>query len=376
MAQGPIWGDPGVTEQVLIQENPIAYTLPSGGPAVRTLQRAGLMRKLRLYSTMQLNVTANTTGPAKSAFGPMSALARLRVEANGQIPLVDLSGFGALVYNEVINRDGSVLSRPLDIAELNVTDSLKLAQYDAIGNAATGTFNANYIWEFPFGLPVNLGQQITELGLWLLQNQAIDVGVTLTFNPLYAAAATNDAPWSGGTGITAAALAASQVAIERELYQIPASEGAYPVLSWAHQIIEFAQPFTGSFSRFNIPRAGLLLRAIMVNLDASGTPLLVEYSDISTLDWVYGSNEKPISRPGWSPTAEYLMDYNRQPPKGLVVLDFYKWGWEGLKLVKNTEELANLRIETTFKTTTNGTQKVLLDRLVPVVSRGRGAGAA
>lgn len=358
------WGDPGVTEQLNLAETAIAIPQTAPASVTRTLQRAGLMKKLRMYSTAQLDVTAFTTAPSKSPYGPLAHISNVQVTANGQIPLVNLSGLGALVYDEVQNRDGSVLSRPLNITELAVADSLKLAQFDAI--AGTGNVLAKYPFEFQFALPVSLAGQTSELGMWLLQNQAIDVGVNISFNAFYSATASNNALWSGGTGITSTQDVSSQVEIERELYNVPNDPKDFPNLAWAHQVIEYTTTWTGSFSRYAIPRSGLVLRAIVINLDGSGNP--VEYSDVSNMSWIYGANETPLSRAGKWLTHEFLHDYNRQPPKGVLVLDFYKWGDQGLKLVKDSEVLANLRLETTFATTTTGTQKIILDRLYPVMA--------
>lgn len=361
------WGDPGVTEQLELAETTINLPAGGAGSVTRTLQRAGFLKRLRFYNTATMTVTANTTGPSKSPFGPTANIQSLSVEANGQIPLVKMSGKSILIYNEIQNRDGSVLTRPLNIAELGVSDSLKLAQFDAIANAATGSFSAKYPFEFQFAIPVTLRGQVSELGLWLLQNQAIDVGINVTFQTMYSATASNDALWSGGTGITQTAdTTNSKLEVERELYNIPNDPKNFPNLAWAHQVIEYTQTFTGSFSRFSLPRSGLLLRAIVFNVDGSSNP--VEYSDVSNLSWIYGANETPVNRKGQWLTAEYLQDYDRQPPKGALVLDFYKWGEQGLKLVKDTEVLANLRLETTFSTTTSGTQYIILDRLYPVLS--------
>lgn len=361
-----MWGDPGITQTVMIQEAPLGYPNAAGGNAVRTLQRAGLLKKLRFWAVAALTVSAQTTAATKSTLGPLGAyLSRIRVNANGQIPLYDLSGYGATVYNEVSNRDGSVLATPPFLAVPNVTAAAALTQFDA---TSVATIFAKYPFEFQFSLPVNIRQAVTELGLWLLQNQAIDVSVEVNFNPLYQATANNAILWSAGTGITAVAdLTQSKLNIERELYEIPGDPKDYPNLAWTHQVIEFTVPFTSNTAIFNIPRAGLLLRAIVNTVDGSGNP--VEYTDISSLSWLYGANENPINRPGWAMVQEFLQDFNRYPPKGTVVLDFYKWGWEGLKLVKDTEQLANLRIQTNYAATASGTQTVILDRLVPVVSR-------
>lgn len=362
------WGDPGVTEQLLIQESSIPYPSASGGVGNLQLQKAGLLKRLRFYSQMQFDQTAGTAAPSKSVYGPLGAvLRRIRVEANGRVPLFDLSGLGAFMYNEIQNRDGSPWATPQAIAEINVAQAANLHAYTT---PATGvvSYYAKYPFEFQFALPVNIRQMVTELGLWLLQNQAIDVNIEATFNAMYAAAASRDALYSAGTGVTGAPnLAGSKIEIERELYAIPVKTADMPNLAWAHQVIEFTQPWTGGIATFNIPRAGLLLRAAVLSLDSSGDP--VSYADIRRMKYIYGSNETPITRPGWSLVEEFLLDYNRLPPAGLSLLDFYKWGDQGLKLVKNTEEISNLRIETEYIATAAGTQRVILDRLVPVVGR-------
>jgi hypothetical protein len=363
-----MWGDPGVSELMQIQETRLNMPAVNGGQITRTLQRAGLLKRLRMISNAQVNVSAFTSAPTKSVYGPLGAfITRIRVEANGQIPLIDLSGIGATMYNEIQNRDGSILATPpyLGATSHNVAGSLSVVNYDAVG--ATGTFNATFPFEFQFALPVNISGQLSELGLWLLQNQAIDLGVTVLFNDPAPGAAANNAVWGGGTNTKVGVVAGSYLDIERELYTIPNDPKNYPNLQWAHQVIEFDSPWTGSFSRFSLPRAGLLLRAVILNLDSSGLP--VENTDIANLKWVYGSNDTPISRPGLMLNNEFICDYNRFPPKGVSVLDFYKWGEQGLKFVKSTEDLANLRIETTFTATTTGTQKVILDRLIPVAAR-------
>lgn len=356
-----MWGDPNVTELLQLSENAVVVPALTGGQKSITMSRAGLLRKIRFIMRSIVNVSAYTSGSQKSAYGPLVAIQNLSIKANGNVDLINISGLGATVYNEVQNRDGSVLSRPLHISELNVTDSLKLAQYDAI--SATGLKYATFPFEFNFAIPVLIRGQVQEIGLWMLQNQAIDLNVNVQFNPLYATGAANNAVWSAGT-LTAALDGGSQLEIERELYDVPSRQEDFPRLDWAHQVIEYEVPFTGSLMRYNIPRSGLILRVIIINMDGSGN--LVEYSDVTSLSWIYGANRSPIVRGGPMVISEYLQDYNRQPPKGVLVLDFYKWGAEGLKLVKDSETISNLRLEEKFSSTTSGTVKIIIDRLYPV----------
>lgn len=362
-----MWGDPLVSEVQQLSETTIQYPSASGGLATRTLSRAGFLNKLRFYLQAALSVSAYTSGSQKSVYGVIgSTINRLRVTANGNIPLVDLSGIGLTLVNDVVNRDGSSLAPvAYDTTLDNVTAAASLKAYDAI--AATGTKYAKAPFEVPFGLPVTIKQQMMEYGLWLLQNQGIDVGIECNFNPLYAAAATRNSPWSGGTLTATADTTNSKLEIERELYSIPSDEKQYPDLTWAHQFIELTTPITGSQAVFNMPRAGWLLRAILMNLDSNGDP--VEYTDIANAKFIYGANETPIFRKGWSFAQEFVQDYGHYPPKGAAVMDFYKFGWGGFKFAKNTEDLANLRIETNFTSTTTGTQIVVLERLVPIGGR-------
>lgn len=363
-----MWGNPGVTELLQIQENTIQMPTTNGGQTTLTMQRAGLLRRIRGFFQSQINVSAYTNAPTKSVYGVLGAgIDRIRLDANGQIPLFDLSGLGLAIYNEIQNRDGSVLATPpyLGATQTNMSASANLARYDTVG--ATGDFYATEPFEVQLGLPFQLNGMLQEYGLWLLQNQAIDLTMTVNFNNPAQSAAGNGALWGGGVNTKLGVPSGSFINLERELYEIPTDPKNYPDLKWAHQIVEYTNTFTGSFSRYEIPRAGLLLRAIVINLDSSGLP--VENTDVTSLKWVYGANSTPISRPGVMTNIEYLSDYNRLAPKGVQVLDFYKWGDDGLKLVKNTESLANLRLETQFATTTTGTQKIILDRLIPVANR-------
>ncbi len=364
-----MWSDPNVTQLLQILENQNNLPGNSGGPATTVMQRAGLLRRLRFYFQEKIVQTAATGAPAISVYGPLGGMInRLSVVANGQIPLFDCSGFGTLIYNEIQNKDGSMLAPSTYLSGMGIAQGdTALCQYTTPGTGAQNYTVAMPI-EILFGLPVNIRQQVTELGLWLLQGQAIDLAVTVQWNPVAPTTATQNAPYSGGTGLVATAtLADSYAKIERELYELPNQQGDYPNLAWAHQVQEFVNPFTGSVSIFNLPKAGLLLRGIVINLDSNGNP--VSYTDVNNLQWIYGANTTPIARPGVFVAQEYEQDYNRYIPKGALVLDFYKWGDAGLKLVKNTEALANLRIQTNFTNTSSGTQLVILDRLVPVMTQ-------
>jgi len=105
------------------------------------------------------------------------------------------------------------------------------------------------------------------------------------------------------------------------------------------------------------------LRAIVIATDTGGD--LVELDDNDRIKMIYGANTTPIDRRNKFLKLEYLQDYLRLPPRGVMVLDFYKWGLDTLKLVKNTEVLANLVLEIST-TQSAGTHRIILERLLPI----------
>ena len=359
------WGDPGVTERQLVLETPVATPGQAGGRANLILQRAGFLERLRFNLFAELAQSAGTGAPVKSVKGVVgSVIDRIVLQANGMLPLVDLSGLMAMLVNEVQNRDGGPIAPSTFQADLNISGAAVLAAYPA-GATGVVTYLAKHPFEFQMAVPLMVNQQKVEWGLWLLQNQTVDLNLQVSWNNLLSAAASVDALYSGGTGVVATTtLAGTRVDIERSLYTVPAKVTDYPDINWAHQQIEFTQPIVSNFARFDLPKAGILLKAIIYTEDANGLP--VEYTDIKDLSWVYGANAAPIKRTGAFLTNEFVHDYNRYPPKGIAVLDFYKWGGDGLKTVKSTQDLANLRIETNYTATASGRQRIVLDRMVPI----------
>ncbi|KKN42655.1 hypothetical protein LCGC14_0711070 [marine sediment metagenome] len=364
------WGDPGVTEQQMILEDSIMCPGAEGGVKTQTLQRAGYLKKLRIMAEAEIEQTAAGTAPVITAYGPFAGLIRrLRIEAAGRQPLFTASGLGATIYNEIQNKDGSVLATPAFGATFGLTAAAPLVEYTAPGTAAQ-SYVVKFPLEFAFSLPVFVKGVAQELGLWLLQDRSVDLGIEVEFNaPIDASAANVDRLYSGGATLAATyTLAATMLRIERELYAVPGDPKDRPPEMWAHQVTEYEEAIAGKKFRFDIPAAGLILRAVIIVLDSSGD--VVEYTDIDNISVIYGTNVTPVRRPGWAMVQEYLQDYGRYPPKGVVVNDMYKWGMDTLKLAKDSEALANFRIEGTFTATTSGKVLILLDTLQRVLRAG------
>lgn len=367
VANTPKWGDANVSEVMQLQENALHYPSASavvGGFDTLSFQRSGLLSRLRFLASAQISCTVFAAATTQSIYGVLGGyIQNLSINANGKIPLVSLSGLGITAYSEMQNRDGSVLAPVAYEAANTVVAATSLQAFPNV--AAALTYTATAPFEFQFAIPVTLRNQMMELGCWLLQDQAIDLTIQANFNPMYSVAANLNSLWHTAAGNTVAAVPAnSTIQIEREMYTLPRDKASYPDLMWAHQIIEYRRPIAGNFVRFEVPRGGLLLRAATLTLGAAGVP--VDVNDIASQSWVYGANEAPIVRPGWASKLEWLQDYGSYPMAGLTSMDFYKFGQNGLKFVKDTDALANLRIETRYTATATGTQIIVLDQLVPV----------
>lgn len=360
------WGDPGVTEQLLVLEDSIAIPSTTGGVVTRTLQRAGYVRRLRMYLDAELDQTAATGAPTISPYGAFAGMIRrLRIEAAGRQPVLALSGLGMSIYNEIQNKDGSVLAVPAYGATFGLVAAAPLMVYTAPG-AGAQTYHINYPIEYAFSLPVFVRGVAEELGLWLLQDRSIDLSVEVEWNDPFSIALDLDSCYSDDATLAGTATVANtNLLIERDLYAVPPDVEARPNETWAHQVVEHEEVIAGNTFRFNIPAAGLLLRAIIIIFD--GSDCLVEPADLQYLNVIYGTNTTPIRRAGWAMTQEFLQDYGRYPPKGVAVLDFYKWGLDTLKLAKDSEGLANFRIEGNLTATATGKVVIILDTLQRVL---------
>lgn len=372
------WIDAGVTEQNLISEKSLTMPAATGGPQVVPLQKAGIIRRLRFWQDLEVAQSAGTGAPSKSAWGPLgSSLKRIQIMAAGRKPFYQASGLMTQVYNEIINRDGSPLAPVAYDAASNVAAAKALMEYTAPG-AGAQTYKVRYPFEIPFSIPLMTqrmmqsrsgpfaAMNLDEVGLWVVQERKTDLTIENEWYPGFSATASARAPYSGGTGVAAAyTVANSLMKVERDLYTVPQLDSDLPDMRWVHTAIEYSQAISGKKAEFDIPQTGALLRAICVVLDANDA--FVEYDDCESIVWSYGTNDQPIARDGRWVTQEYLQDYFRYPPKGVLVLDFYKWGWGAARLARNTDVVANLMLKLQFTATTSGTVLILLESLLPNV---------
>lgn len=375
---GAKWHLPGVSEVNFLAETVTNIPAAGGAGNVVSVQQAGFLKKIRGYLDAQIAQTAAGTAPVKSTYGPLgSAIKRLQVLVAGRKPFFSLSGLGLMVYNEIANVDGSVLCPPAYLtgaSDAVVAEAAHLTAHTVAGTAAQ-TYNVKAPFELLFGIPVWMTKLIgmgkdyipietaEEVGLWYLQERKTSLTIESEFWPAYVVSGQN-APYNAGATVAATwSATVNQLRWERELYDVPPDTTAWPDQRFIHQVVEFESTISGKAFSFSIPQVGSLLRAIFILLDANGA--LVEYTDLTNLSLTYGASDKPIDRSGIWFVNDYLHDYTRYPPKGVVVMDFYKAGRQAARLARDTDRVANLAFNGLFSSTTTGTVKIILESLVP-----------
>jgi hypothetical protein len=373
-----MWGDPGVTELQILKDNSVSVaaigaTPTLGQQGIMTLQHVGLLRRLRVRLNIPFTTTTGTA-PANDVNGPWDFVGLFRADVNGIAPLYAVSGWGLFIisllstpFASVDVQNGAVASDPAAFADVFSFPTV----------TASGSFTLTANFDLPFTVDINLpGQQNnipTELGLWLLQNQTVDMVLTIGLNPLQNSTP-GTAPYQGGT-IAAYAYGAATVDIEREFYRIPADPAQMPILGWAHQWIETFVPFTGSALDLNISRAGVLLRACVYIFDGATNDGVLG-AKITDMQWIYGANETPIFVDLGFMRSRQLRDYGKLLPRGTFLFDWYKWVGTpfqlvgSFKLMYNTEALVNQRVHFDFASSlaSGSYARLLVERLIPIIA--------
>lgn len=378
---------PGSTELNQLVED--STYIPAGGGLgnVVVVQQAGFLRKLRGWLDTEVLQTVSTAGATKSTWGALGgSLNRLKATVHGRKPFFDISGLGLQVYNEVNNPDGSVfaphayLTVAIAPADVNMVESTHLTQHTA-GGAGAQTYVVRQPFELPFGMPVwmtrliKLGKDFIpvqaeeEVGLWHLQDQQTRMEITTDFFPSVIQPDTDPhAPYSSDDIVGTWSAVENRIRWERELYTVPSAMDELPDQSFIHQVIEYNQPIVNSAFRFPIPQVGSLLRAIFIFHDNEVGACLVDWAatmPTATIALTYGASDAPIVRPMWALVADYMSDYNRYPPDGTVVFDFYKAGRQAARLARDTDRIANLAFVGVTTGLATGTVRIILESLVP-----------
>jgi len=296
-------------------------------------------------------------------WGPFNIFANLLIRVSGLDLLYQVTGWGLYLINLVSN----VLYAP-DVNALAVSNATTLAeQFNFPGNGAQTAQELLFSLDLPFTAPM-LGFE--DLGLWLIQNETVNMEVVPTFAAL------------GGTtrllqpyvltGAATAVVNSGNTAIWREFYGVPAKPEDMPPLGYVHQWEEQFDAVTGSQIDINHQRGGVLFRMVhqVVDADAAGGGVLngLRSVDLTGMEFKYDANDTPFDEDVYSIMARQRELYDRDLPQGVFTYDFFT-NTKTLQDTYNTENYINMKTRFRFaKSLTAGSYiRTIRERLLPVV---------
>lgn len=306
------------TRQNIIPATPITYAQGQTGYSV--LPKVGLLKRVILLFTGTMTITLGGGTAALGAEAPFSLLSRLRLTANGNTALFDMTGWGAMIAS-LFNAYGygGIGGRPRIVDSATVpgpaATAFAAAAYGAGVSAGANTWNFGY--EIPLGLADDWRDPV---GLILAAAPDTVLQIEATFGAtLYSLTAARTVPVTV-TGAATAALTGTLTPFV-EFFTIPRMASDYPDLSRIHTWSEIG-PQTISANgdqQIAIPRGNTVARIIhdvWTNSAADGT-------NVSTAKLQFNQNEIPynLSRQ----LLAYLQRerYVRDLPDGLYVHDLW-----------------------------------------------------
>ena len=355
------WGDPAVTRLRRQADQSIIYAVGVNTP--QTLQHVGLLKALRLINSLNVTLTPGTGAIARDSWGPWNLFANLLLRVSGLDLLYQVSGWGLYLINLVTNPDYAP-----DVNGITVTNAStqpELFNFPAAGAAQTLLFSL----ELPFVAPL-LGFE--DLGLWLIQNETVNMEVVPTYNALGGATRLNQ-PYDL-TGNATAAVNSGSTAIWREFYGVPARQEDMPPLGYVHQWEEQFDAVTGSQIDINHQRGGVLLRVLhqIVDADSTGGGANIinglANANLTTTSFKYDANDTPFDEDTPSILARQRQLYHHDLPQGVVTYDFFT-RTKNLQDTYNTENYINMKTRFIFgKALVAGSNiRTVRERLLPVV---------
>lgn len=208
-----------------------ALTYSQGQRATLALPRVGYLARLHWHFNGTCTVTLGGGTAAIDVLGPWNTHNRVRIQANSGTDIYSVSGYGGLLVDEVMATPG----RGYLVAEGQRASALSYAGqvYQAAASSGANT------WDFGNTIPVAVND-MSELGLILLQNELASISLGLEFNSSIYSTTATVAPVLV-TGAATATLTGTITPVI-EYFAVPVEPEARPDISFLHQILEVTQP--------------------------------------------------------------------------------------------------------------------------------------
>jgi hypothetical protein len=309
------------TRQNIIPAPPITYT--AGQTLFSVLPKVGLLKRVILLFTGTLTVTLGGGTAVLGAEAPWSLLTRLRLTANGNTALFDMTGWGSMIASLFGAYGYSGIGGRPRIPDSATVPGPVATAFSAANFAAGVSAGAN-TWNFGLEIPLGLSDDWRDpVGLILAAAPDTVLQIEATFGAtLYSTTAARTTPVTV-TGAATATLTGTLTPYV-EFFTIPRSQADYPDLSRIHTWQEIGpQTITQNGDQsIVIPRGNTISRIVhdvWTNSAADGT-------NVSAAQVKFNQNEIPYN------LGRQLLAYLqrermvRDLPDGLYVHDLWNSG--------------------------------------------------
>jgi hypothetical protein len=353
------WGDPAVTRLRRQADKSINYAVGVNTPT--TLEHVGLLKSIRLIFRASVTLTAGGGSVTKDKQGPWNILSNILIRVSGLDSLFQVSGWGAYLIDLV-----SFTNFAPDSPGGAVTNQNPASD---VFNFPSATGTLNFALDLPFTVPL-LGFE--DLGLWLIQNETVNMEIIPTFANLGGTAALL-VPYILAGGATAA-VTAGNIAVWRQFYGVPASASDMPPLGYVHQWEEQYDTVAGTQYDVQHQRGGVFLRILHQVIDADsvgdGSNVLngLLAANLSNMQFKYDANDTPFDEDPYQILSRQRELYQRDLPQGVFTEDFFS-ATKTLQDSYNTENYINIKTHFNFaKSLISGSYiRSVRERLLPVV---------
>ena len=318
------WGDAGVSKRQLISNGAVAWGV--GGTPVRSdIPQTGILRQLKvLHASGALTATAGTGAITLDVQGPWNIYSRFLLTPNSQAPIVNVSGFGLSLINQLIMREMMG----------NTPDTTIVSP--VAGEAATDVYNASVTSTTSGGNPfyqyIPVAQTIRslggEVGLFPLQNPAVQLQLFWTPNSgssasaynIYSTTATNS-PYLVTNNATVT-LATPTLEVVRDLWEVPADQANYPpfnfVSSWSEETFQTSVVGATQLNWKATPLSGILVRVIGYILDGAtlAGALTSTLTASNAVNLTYGAGTAKFAETGNAAAARMQAELGHMFAKG------------------------------------------------------------
>lgn len=350
------WGDPAVTRLRRQADKTLPYAVGTNQPI--TLEHVGLLKKLRLITDLDIDTVAGGGSVAQDAQGPWNIYQNVLIRVSGLDLLYQVSGWGLYLINLVLDR----MYAP-DVNPSVVTDATTPGDLFNFPIPYGTSQNVLFSLDLPFTVPL-LG--FNDLGLWLIQNETVNMEIFPTWASGGGATALNQPYVTAGGG--SVVVNAGSAAVWRDFYGVPSRSEDMPPLGYVHQWEEQYDAVTGSQIDIQHQRGGILLRLLYSIIDAEEAPHGLANADLAELAFKYDANDTPFDEDVFNTLARQRELYDRDLPQGVYTHDLFL-DTRTLQDTYNTENYINIKTRFRFGTslTAGSYIRTVRERLLPVV---------